>query len=155
MTILVQFAIGLIFGLGLIISGMSNPAKVLNFLDLAGVASGTWDASLAFVMAGAVAVTFIGFSHVLKLPRPFFAERFYVPTRKDIDPRIVVGPAIFGIGWGLSGFCPGPAITALGFGTRAAVIFAVAMLAGMWLARTIANRSSISGMVTPADRAGA
>ncbi|QOZ70436.1 DUF6691 family protein [Bradyrhizobium arachidis] len=151
MTILVQFAIGLIFGLGLIISGMSNPAKVLNFLDVGGIPAGTWDASLAFVMAGAVAVTFIGFSHVLKLPRPFFAERFYVPARKDIDPRIVVGPAIFGIGWGLAGFCPGPALTALGFGSRSAFVFVAAMCAGMMLARFIANLPSSARVAAPTD----
>ncbi|MVT49356.1 YeeE/YedE family protein [Bradyrhizobium yuanmingense] len=151
MAILVQFAIGLIFGLGLIISGMSDPAKVLNFLDVAGIPAGTWDASLAFVMAGAVAVTFVGFSRVLKLPRPFFADRFYLPTRRDIDPRIVAGPAIFGVGWGLVGFCPGPALTALGFGSLSAVIFVVAMCAGMVLARFIAQLPSSTRYVTPAD----
>ncbi|MEY9362022.1 putative membrane protein YedE/YeeE [Bradyrhizobium yuanmingense] len=151
MAILVQFAIGLVFGLGLIISGMSDPAKVLNFLDVAGIPAGTWDASLAFVMAGAVAVTFVGFSRVLKLPRPFFADRFYLPTRRDIDPRIVAGPAIFGFGWGLVGFCPGPALTALGFGSLSAVIFVVAMCAGMVLARLIAHLPSLTRFVTPAD----
>ena len=150
MAILVQFAIGLIFGLGLIISGMSNPAKVLNFLDLGGIPAGTWDASLAFVMAGAVAVTFVGFSYVLKLTRPFFAERFHVPTRRDIDPKIIVGPAIFGIGWGLVGFCPGPALTALGFGSTSAVIFVVAMCGGMVLARVIAQLPSSTRVAAPA-----
>jgi uncharacterized membrane protein YedE/YeeE len=129
MTILVQFAIGLLFGL---------PA-------------GTWDASLAFVMAGAVAVTFVGFRHVLKLARPFFADRFYVPTRNDIDPKIIVGPAIFGIGWGLAGFCPGPALTALGFGSTSAVIFVVAMCAGMVLARFIAQLQSSTHIAAPVD----
>ena len=152
---LLQFVIGLIFGLGLILSGMANPAKVLNFLDFAAIRTGAWDASLAFVMAAAIAVTFAGFKLVLRRSRPVLGEKFHLPTREDIDARVIAGPAIFGIGWGLSGFCPGPAITAVGFGTRAAVIFAVAMLVGMWLARTIANRSSISGIVTPADRAGA
>ena len=90
MTVLVQFAIGLLFGLGLIISGMSNPAKVLNFLDLGSIPAGTWDASLAFVMAGAVAVTFVGFRHVLKLAHPLFADRFHEPTRSDSDPKIIV-----------------------------------------------------------------
>ncbi|MET4232955.1 DUF6691 family protein [Bradyrhizobium sp. 482_C4_N1_1] len=151
MTILIQFAIGLVFGIGLIVSGMSNPAKVLNFLDVAGIPAGTWDASLAFVMAGAVAVTFIGFSRVLKLARPFFADRFYLPTRKDIDPRIVAGPAIFGIGWGLAGFCPGPALTALGFGSASAFIFVAAMFAGMVLARFIAQLPSSTRFVAPAD----
>ena len=143
MAVLLQFIIGLIFGLGLIVSGMSNPAKVLNFLDFAAIRSGTWDASLAFVMAGAIAVTFVGFKLVLRGSQPVFGEKFHLPTRKDIDARVIAGPMIFGIGWGLSGFCPGPAITALGFGTSAAVIFAVAMLAGMWLARFIANRTSM------------
>jgi uncharacterized membrane protein YedE/YeeE len=151
MAILIQFAIGLIFGLGLIISGMSNPAKVLNFLDVGGIPAGTWDASLAFVMAGAVTVTFIGFSRVLKLARPFFADRFYVPTRNDIDPKIVVGPVIFGIGWGMAGFCPGPALTALGFGSASAFIFVAAMFAGMALARFIAQLPSSARVGTPAD----
>ncbi|MEY9127825.1 DUF6691 family protein [Bradyrhizobium yuanmingense] len=151
MAILVQFAIGLVFGLGLIISGMSDPAKVLNFLDVAGIPAGTWDASLAFVMAGAVAVTFVGFSRVLKLARPFFADRFYLPTRRDIDPSIVAGPAIFGVGWGLVGFCPGPALTALGFGSLSAVIFVVAMCAGMMLARFTAHLPSSTRYITPAD----
>src|SRR5437899_5241838 len=151
MPVLVQFVIGLIFGLGLLVSGMSDPAKVLNFLDVGGIPAGTWDASLAFVMAGAVAVTFIGFNRVLRRARPFFAERFYVPTRNDIDLRIVVGPAIFGIGWGLAGFCPGPALTALGFGSVSAFIFVAAMSAGMVLARFIAQLPSSTRIVTPSD----
>jgi uncharacterized protein len=154
MAVLLQFIIGLVFGLGLIVSGMSNPAKVLNFLDFAAIRSGTWDASLAFVMAGAIAVTFVGFKLALKRSQPVFGEKFHLPTREDIDARVVAGPAIFGIGWGLAGFCPGPAVTALGFGTSSAVIFVVAMLAGMWLARFVANRPSMSGIVTPADRLG-
>jgi uncharacterized protein len=155
MAVLLQFAVGLIFGLGLIVSGMSNPAKVLNFLDFAAIRTGTWDASLAFVMAGAIAVTFIGFKLALKRSQPMFGEKFHLPAREDIDARVVAGPAIFGVGWGLAGFCPGPAITALGFGAKAAVIFVVAMLAGMSLARFIANRPSFSGLVTPAGRPGA
>jgi len=155
MTVLLQFIIGLIFGLGLIVSGMSNPAKVLNFLEFAAIRTGTWDASLAFVMAGAIVVTFVGFKLALQRSRPIMAEKFHLPTREDIDARVIAGPAIFGIGWGLVGFCPGPAVTALGFGTKAAVIFVAAMLAGMWLARFIASRPSMSGIVTPADRIGA
>jgi uncharacterized membrane protein YedE/YeeE len=155
MAVLLQFIIGLIFGLGLIVSGMANPAKVLNFLDFAAIRTGNWDASLAFVMAGAIAVTFIGYKFVLRRSQPVFGEIFHLPTREDIDARVIAGPAIFGIGWGLAGFCPGPAITALGFGTSAAIIFVVAMLTGMWLARFIASRPSMSGIVTPADRAGA
>ena len=152
MAVLLQFAIGLIFGLGLLISGMSNPAKVLNFLDVGGIATGTWDASLAFVMAGAVAVTFIGYKLVLKRSQPIFGGKFHLPGKAEIDPRIIVGPAIFGVGWGLAGFCPGPAFTALGFGTKAALLFVAAMLAGMVLARWIARRPSLSGIVTPTEQ---
>jgi uncharacterized membrane protein YedE/YeeE len=154
MPILIQFVIGLVFGLGLLVSGMSDPAKVLNFLDLGGIRAGTWDPSLAFVMAGAVAVTFIGYKFVLKRPQPIFAERFHLPGKADVDLRIILGPAIFGVGWGLAGFCPGPALTALGFGAPAALLFVAAMLAGMMLARWIADRPSLSGIVTPADRLG-
>jgi uncharacterized membrane protein YedE/YeeE len=139
MLILAQFAIGLIFGLGLVIAGMSNPAKVLNFLDVAGIGSGVGDPSLAFVLAGAIAVTFVGYKLVLRRGQPIFGETFHLPTAQDIDARIIAGPAIFGIGWGLAGFCPGPAFTALTSGVPAA-IFVAAMLAGMLAARTLASR---------------
>jgi uncharacterized protein len=139
MSVVIQFAIGLIFGLGLVLSGMSNPAKVLNFLDLAGIGAGLWDPSLAFVMMGAVATAFIGFRLVLRRPRPIFGERFQLPATTELDSRIVAGPAIFGIGWGLAGFCPGPAFVALGYGTSAAVLFVIAMFCGMAIARTLAN----------------
>jgi uncharacterized membrane protein YedE/YeeE len=152
MAIVSQFAIGLIFGLGLVISGMSDPAKVLNFLDLAGIGSGTWDPSLAFVMAGAVAVTLVGYNRIQKQPRPVFGEKFHLPTKQELDLRIISGPAIFGVGWGLAGFCPGPAVTALGFGSSAAVIFVAAMAAGMMLARWLADRPSLSRIATPADQ---
>jgi len=151
MAIVLQFAIGLVFGLGLLISGMSDPAKVLNFLDLAGIGSGAWDPSLAFVMAGAIAVASMGFAWVLRQPRPLLGESFHLPAQRGLDIRIISGPAIFGVGWGLAGFCPGPALTALGFGSRAAVVFVVAMLAGMALARWIASRPSLSRIATPAD----
>jgi uncharacterized membrane protein YedE/YeeE len=151
MAIFVQFAIGLIFGFGLLLSGMSDPAKVLNFLDIAGIASGTWDASLAFVMAGAIAVTFVGFKWALGRPRPLLGGRFHLPTREELDIRIISGPAIFGVGWGLAGFCPGPAFTALGFGSRAAVVFVVAMAAGMLMARWLAHRPSLSRVAAPLD----
>jgi uncharacterized membrane protein YedE/YeeE len=155
MAIIGQFVIGLIFGLGLVLSGMSDPAKVLNFLDLGAIGTGGWDPSLAFVMAGAVAVTFAGYKWALKRPGPLFGEKFHVPTSRELDARIVAGPAIFGVGWGLVGFCPGPALTALGFGTRAAAIFVVTMIAGMLLARWLANRSSLSGIASPLDQLGA
>jgi uncharacterized membrane protein YedE/YeeE len=151
MVVVLQFGVGLIFGLGLLLSGMSNPAKVLGFLDLGGVKSGDWDPSLAFVMAGAVLVTFIGFRWILARPRPLFAERFHLPTQRELDLRIVAGPAIFGVGWGLAGFCPGPALTALGFGTHSAFIFVAAMFTGMWLARLFARLPARSRVATPAD----
>ena len=152
MAIVFQFAIGLIFGLGLVISGMSDPAKVLNFLDLAGISSGTFDPSLAFVMAGAIAVTFVGFKWVLRQRRPLLGEKFHLPTRQELDLRIVSGSAIFGVGWGLAGLCPGPAFTALGFGSRAAAVFVAAMMTGMLLARWFANRPSLSRIATPMDQ---
>jgi uncharacterized protein len=151
MVIILQFAIGLIFGFGLLLSGMSDPAKVLNFLDFAGIGSGTWDPSLAFVMIGAIAVAFIGYRSVLARPRPLLGERFHLPTKQELDLRVISGPAIFGVGWGLAGFCPGPAITALGFGAPAAMIFVAAMAVGMLLARWLANRPSLSVVATPAD----
>jgi len=151
MAILSQFAVGLIFGLGLLLSGMSNPAKVLNFLDLGAIASGGWDPSLAFVMVGAIAVTFTGYRLVLSRSKPLFAGRFHLPSKRELDLRIVAGPAIFGVGWGLVGFCPGPALTALGFGAHGAFVFVAAMLAGMWLARWLASLSALSRVVTPPD----
>lgn len=139
-SILAQFAIGLVFGLGLVIAGMSNPAKVLNFLDIAGA---DWDPSLAFVMAGGIAVTFIGFRLVLRRRQPVFGGVFHLPTATDIDARIIAGPAIFGVGWGLAGFCPGPAFTALTTGGMPALLFVAAMMAGMGAARWLANRPAV------------
>lgn len=135
MPILAQFLIGLLFGGGLVVAGMSDPAKVLNFLDVAAIPTGGWDPSLAFVMAGGVIVTFIGYRLVLKRPHPLFDTRFHMPTRRDIDVRVIAGPAVFGIGWGLAGFCPGPALTALGTGSTQALLFVAAMLSGMAAAR--------------------
>jgi len=149
MSILVQFAIGLVFGLGLVIAGMSDPAKVLNFLDLAAIPTGGWDPSLAFVMAGAIAVTFIGFKLVLRRSQPVFGGKFHLPTAAGIDARIVAGPAIFGVGWGLAGFCPGPAFTALTIGGNAAQMFILAMLVGMAAARWLASRPAKLIPVTP------
>lgn len=138
MTLFVQFLIGLIFGSGLVLAGMSDPAKVLNFLDVAAIASGGWDPSLAFVMGGGVIVTFLGYGYVLKPKRPIFDTSFHVPKATQLDVPVVIGPAIFGVGWGLVGFCPGPAFTALGAGSFSAVVFVAAMLAGMLVARLLA-----------------
>jgi uncharacterized protein len=140
MSMILQFLIGLLFGLGLVVSGMSDPAKVINFLDLAAIPTGGWDASLAFVMAGAVIVTAIGYRFVLVQPKPLFDRAFHLPDRKRLDHRILVGPAIFGIGWGMAGFCPGPAFATLGTGSAEAMLFVLAMLAGMAMARFLALR---------------
>jgi uncharacterized membrane protein YedE/YeeE len=134
MGILLQFVIALIFGIGLVISGMVDPAKVLNFLDVAG----SWDPSLAFVMAGAVTVTMAGYRVVLARPKPLFAPEFQLPTRREIDARLLLGAGLFGVGWGLAGFCPGPALTALGLGAPGTLAFVPAMLAGMAAARSLA-----------------
>jgi uncharacterized membrane protein YedE/YeeE len=120
---------GTLFGLGLAISGMVNPAKILAFLDLAGA----WDPTLAFVMLGALAVTTPAFRFVLKRSSPWVAASFSVPTRKDLDPRLVLGAALFGVGWGIAGLCPGPALTDLVTGRVEIVAFVAAMLAGMLL----------------------
>lgn len=135
-----QFCVGILFGVGLIVSGMSDPAKVLNFLDLAAIADGDWDPSLAFVMAGAVGVAFIGYRVTLRRSGPLLAERFHVPTRTDIDRRLVTGAALFGLGWGVAGFCPGPALVALGSGEGLVWLFAGAMITGMAAARWFARR---------------
>lgn len=123
--------IGLVFGAGIAVSGMSNPAKVLNFFDFAG----TWDPSLAFVMGGALAITAIGYVFVLKRPMPVFDRKFHLPTRREIDRPLVAGSALFGIGWGIAGFCPGGAIPALGQGHGEAALFVGAMIVGIVLAR--------------------
>src|SRR5687767_10206751 len=109
MQIVIALVSGMIFGAGLAISGMVNPAKVLNFFDIAG----TWDASLIFVMAGALMVTAIGYQLAFRRRAPIFAPQFNLPTARDIDARLIGGSALFGLGWGLSGFCPGPALASL------------------------------------------
>lgn len=136
MSFLVNLFLGLLFGAGLVISGMVDPAKVTNFLDLAGA----WDPSLAFVMAGAVIVAFFGYRVVLKRPAPVVGGKFHLPGVTGIDRRLVTGAAIFGLGWGLSGFCPGPALTGLGLGAPGTLAFVPAMLIGMWAARAAIER---------------
>jgi uncharacterized protein len=145
----VNFIAGLIFGLGLLISGMANPAKVQNFLDLAG----TFDPSLIFVMLGAVVVTFVGYRFVLRRPTPVLAERFYIPTLKDLDGRLLIGASLFGIGWGLSGFCPGPALTSLPLLAKGTLIFVPAMLIGIGLARLVTQANVPGGRIIPATSA--
>lgn len=120
---------GLVFGLGLIVSGMADPAKVLGFLDLAGA----WDPSLALVMGGAVAVGVVAFTIAGRRATTLLGDVLRLPTAREIDARLVGGSLMFGIGWGLAGFCPGPAIVALGMGLPKATIFVAAMVAGMLL----------------------
>ncbi len=127
---LVPLAAGLLFAVGLAVSGMTQPAKVVGFLDVLGA----WDPSLAFVMLGAIAVYLAAYRGlVLKAKRPLFAERFSLPTRTDIDLPLLAGAAIFGVGWGLSGFCPGPALVSFGAGVKSAMWFVPATLLGMAL----------------------
>ena len=134
---LAALAAGLLFGLGLAISGMMNPARVIGFLDVAG----HWNPSLAFVLSGAVLVSTIGYALASRLSHPVFAPVFEIPRRTDIDARLVGGAALFGIGWGLSGFCPGPALASLTLGLPATLVFVATMLAGMALARLLPRSS--------------
>jgi uncharacterized protein len=130
------FLIGLVFGLGIAISGMMNPAKVLNFFDLAG----TWDPSLAFVMGGALAVAIPGYRLVLGRPAPMLEDRFQLPDTRVIDRRLVLGSATFGIGWGIAGFCPGGALPAIGTGRIEVFLFVAALIGGILLARLMQAR---------------
>ena len=133
--------LGLVFGLGIAVSGMINPAKVINFFDVAG----HWDPSLAFVMGGALVVTAVGYRLVLARARPVLADSFSLPSATHIDRRLVGGSALFGIGWGLSGFCPGGALPALGLGRIEPIAFVAAMLAGIWVARMFQRRAFRAG----------
>lgn len=133
MRLFLTYLIGLVFGLGISISGMMNPAKVLNFFDIAG----TWDPSLMFVMGGAVTVTFIGYRIVLGRPSPLLMPKFAVPTNTRLDARLLGGSALFGVGWGIAGFCPGASLPALGTGRLDVFIFTAALVAGIFVARTL------------------
>ena len=138
MLVVLAFPRGLLFGLGLLISGMSNPAKVLNFFNLAG----TGDPCLALVMLGALAVTSVGYGIVLRWQRPILAPRFHLPTARVIDPALIIGSALFGIGWGLSGFCPGGLIPALGTGRTEPLVFFVGLLVGLTATRIYRARAT-------------
>ena len=127
MNLITAFVSGLLFGAGLILSGMSNPAKVLAFLDVAG----TWDPSLLFVMVGAILVAALAFRYARTRVRPLFGHRIHVPGAGHIDIPLVLGSVTFGVGWGLVGYCPGPALTALTVGGRSTLLFVAAMVAGM------------------------
>lgn len=129
---------GLAFGFGLAVSGMMNPAKVLGFLDLAG----HWDPSLAFVMGGGVLVNLPAYWLTKRNARPLFDTRFYLPTKQEVDVRLLSGAAAFGVGWGIAGFCPGPAVALVGQGSFAILIFCAALIAGMVVADRLPRKSS-------------
>ena len=124
---LIEFIVGLLFGWGLLISGMTDPGKVIGFLDL----TGSWDPSLAVVMGGAIAVGFFAFGTAKKRTSNFLGGALHLPTSSDIDKRLILGALLFGAGWGLAGFCPGPGIVSMAAGQPKAAVFVVAMLAGM------------------------
>jgi len=129
MQLLSAFLVGLLFGVGLILAGMTDPSKVVGFLDL----MGTWDPSLTFVMGGAVLVGLVAFRFARKRAKAFLGGAMHLPDSRDIDRRLVLGSIVFGIGWGIAGFCPGPALVSLGAGQDKAAVFVVAMLGGMVL----------------------
>ena len=129
-------AIGTMFGAGLTAAGMTDPRVVLGFLDLTGV----WDPRLLLVMAGALAVSSLGFHVVQRRGKPFFAERLHLPTRRELDLPLIGGAALFGIGWGVAGYCPGPGLAALAVNPAEAIVFLPALLAGSWLAKRV-NRA--------------
>jgi len=138
MPILTSLLAGLVFGLGLILSGIANPAKVLGFLDLAGA----WDPSLAFVMLGAIAVGFVAFAVASRRTSSYLGLSLELPTARNIDGRLVGGSLMFGVGWGIAGFCPGPALVALGMGELKAAVFVAAMLVGMGIFELLERRSA-------------
>lgn len=138
MNRLATFLSGLLFGAGVTIAGMVNPAKVLNFMDLAG----TWDPTLAFVMGAGLVVTFAGYRLVLSRSAPLFAEAFVLPKVTSLDGQLLAGAALFGLGWGLSGFCPGPAVAALVFGHWQTWLFVAAMAAGMLATPMVIRRTA-------------
>ncbi len=131
--IFIAGVIGLMFGAGIAVSGMGSPAKVLNFFDFAGI----WDPSMLVVMVSALVVTAIGYRLVLRRAKPVYEAKFHLPTNRKLDVQLIAGSAVFGIGWGISGFCPGGAVPALGLGEPSAWIFVGAMLAGIAAARTV------------------
>ena len=139
---LTSLLVGLVFGLGLIVSGMANPGKVLGFLDLAG----HWDPSLAFVMAGAIAVGAVAFFVARERTVSLLGAEMKLSVARHIDRRLVVGSALFGIGWGIAGFCPGPGLVALGMGETKAVVFVAAMLAGMAVFESLEHRKRTSAL---------
>ncbi|MCI4662018.1 MAG: YeeE/YedE family protein [Neomegalonema sp.] len=143
MKLISTFLIGLLFGAGIVISGMGNPAKVLNFFDIAG----SWDPSLIFVMGGALITTFIGYRLVLARPRPVFESKFSVPSNTTIDARLIGGSAIFGLGWGIAGFCPGGALPVMGTGRWEVLLFVGALIVGI-----VGTRIAVKALSAPQAR---
>ena len=141
------FLAGFVFGVGLIVSGMANPAKVLGFLDIAG----RWDPSLALVMAGAIAVGAIGFALAGSRKTTLLGTPMALPTARTLDKRLMLGSVVFGVGWGLAGFCPGPALVALGAGRVEALVFVAAMVAGMLLFARIERAGEQRAALAPAE----
>ena len=139
MTVFTSLLAGLVFGLGLILSGMADPAKVLGFLDLAG----PWDPSLALVMVGAIGVGFAAFTFAKQQTRSILGLELKLPTARHIDRRLVGGSLLFGAGWGMAGFCPGPALAALGMGELKAGVFVAAMLLGMAIFEFLERRAAL------------
>lgn len=135
---------GVLFGAGLVLSGMTQPSKVLGFLDITAIASGGWDPTLMFVLGGAVMTTFIGYRLVWRRKQPLYAASFQLPTTTMLDMPLLGGAAVFGIGWGLAGYCPGPALASLVSPTLHTLAFAAAMLGGMALGKLFNNRKKPS-----------
>lgn len=127
MQAVVALIAGIIFGIGILISGMASPAKVLNFFDVAGA----WDPSLMFVMGGALLTTLLGYRLIFMRGRPLLSSRFHLPDRSDLDLRLIAGAAIFGIGWGITGFCPGGALPAVGTGRADVLLFVAGLIGGL------------------------
>ena len=146
MRVAASLLAGLVFGLGLIVSGMADPAKVLGFLDLAGA----WDPSLALVMAGAIGVGLVAFAVARRRTTSLLGAEMQLPTARHVDRRLVIGSLLFGIGWGIAGFCPGPGLVALGMGEFKALVFVGAMLGGMGLFELIEGRRGAVRLI--ADR---
>jgi uncharacterized membrane protein YedE/YeeE len=133
--ILFAFISGLIFGLGLILAGMSNPSKVLAFLDIAGL----WDPSLMFVMGGAIGIGIVAFTFAKKRTTAMLGGVMHMPSKQDLDQKIIVGGILFGLGWGIAGICPGPALVLLGAGSKQGIIFVLAMLIGITVYSVLSN----------------
>lgn len=151
MTIVVAYLAGAVFGLGLVLSGMTDPAKVIGFLDVTG-AYGAWDGSLMFVMGGAIAVHATTGRLIRRRPQPLLDVSWHLPTRRDLDARLLGGAAIFGAGWGLAGYCPGPGLVGAAGGLTGAAVFVAAMLAGMLVEHAVLRAPHASPSTAPAVR---